>query len=123
MDKLKRLPDSELEVMIIIWDGKGHVSTSDIMQQLGETKKVQMIQSYLSRLEEKGFVKCEKIGRLNHYTPLITIEAYREQETDNLVEKLYKNSPTKLFTTLLQSNSIKAEDIAEIKRILEGSNE
>ena len=34
MERWKRLPDSELEVMLIIWDGKEKVSTSDIMQHL-----------------------------------------------------------------------------------------
>ena len=36
MERWKRLPDSELEVMLIIWDGKEKVSTSDIMQHLKE---------------------------------------------------------------------------------------
>ena len=31
MERWKRLPDSELEVMLIIWDGKEKVSTSDKM--------------------------------------------------------------------------------------------
>ena len=67
MERWKRLPDSELEVMLIIWDGKEKVSTSDIMQHLKEKKSVQLVQNALNRLEGKGFVQCEKIGRLNHY--------------------------------------------------------
>lgn len=62
MERWKRLPDSELEVMLIIWDGKEKVSTSDIMQHLKEKKSVQLVQNALNRLEGKGFVQCEKLG-------------------------------------------------------------
>lgn len=80
MERWKRLPDSELEVMLIIWDGKEKVSTSDIMQHLKEKKSVQLVQNALNRLEGKGFVQCEKIGRLNHYTPLVSLDEYREKK-------------------------------------------
>ena len=34
MPEWKRLPDSELEIMLIIWEARGQISTSDIMQRL-----------------------------------------------------------------------------------------
>lgn len=71
MPEWKRLPDSELEIMLIIWEARGQISTSDIMQRLKKKKSLQLVQNSLNRLEGKGFVRCEKIGRLNHYTALV----------------------------------------------------
>ena len=62
MEEYKRLPDSELEVMLIIWEARGQISTSDIMQRLKKKKSLQLVQNSLNRLEGKGFVQCEKIG-------------------------------------------------------------
>ena len=123
MEKLRRLPDSELEVMLVIWNCKPPIHTGEILQQLGDNKKgnLQMVQSYLNRLVEKGFIKCNKIGRLNHYSALVDPEEYRAQEASSFLEKLYENSPTKLFATLLRNNSLSAADIAEMKKILEES--
>lgn len=119
MNEYKRLPDSELEVMLIIWEQDGKVSTSDIMERLDKGTKVQMIQSYLGRLEEKGFVRCEKLGRLNFYTPLVSMEDYRARETTSFLDRLYRNSPTKLFATLLESDAVGPEELEEFKRMLD----
>lgn len=119
--EIKRLPDLELEVMLAIWKSGAVLHTGEIHQKLSVDKKrpIQAIQTVLSRLEEKGFVQREKIGRLNYFRPMIAEEAYRTQETASFLEKLYGNSPVRLVAALVQSESISAEDLAEIKRILE----
>ena len=55
MPEWKRLPDSELEIMLIIWEARGQISTSDIMQRLKKKKSLQLVQNSLNRLEGKGF--------------------------------------------------------------------
>ena len=121
MNDYKRLPDSELEVMLIIWEQGKHVSTSDIMERLGKGKKVQLIQSYLGRLEEKGFISCEKLGRLNFYTPLVSMGEYRAKETTSFLDRLYRSSPTKLFAALLESDAVGPKELEEFKRMLDGN--
>ena len=119
MPEWKRLPDSELEIMLIIWEARGQISTSDIMQRLKKKKSLQLVQNSLNRLEGKGFVRCEKIGRHNHYTALVPLEDYRAQETSNFLSKLYQNSGSKLFAALIESHSLRDRDIQDIKSLLE----
>lgn len=104
--------------MLIIWNGGEQTSTSDIMRYVKGQKSVQLVQNTLNRLEAKGFLRCEKLGRLNHYTPLVELGDYRAQETADFVEKLYLNSPTKLFAALLESHSISEPELAEIRALL-----
>jgi len=119
--EMKRLPDLELETMLVIWQSEDTLHTGEIHQRLAGNKKrpIQAIQTVLSRLEEKGFVRREKIGRLNYFHPLIIQESYRTQETASFLEKLYGNSPARLVAALVQSESISTEDLAEIRRILD----
>ncbi len=121
MKKIKRLPDSELEVMLLIWQSTEPIHTGEILQRLKDSREcnLQMVQSALNRLTGKGFIKCNKLGRLNYYSSLVDKELYLEQETDSFIQRLYHNSPAKLVTKLLSKQSMSKAEIYEIKRLLE----
>ncbi len=117
--EIKRLPELELEAMLTIWKSDKALNTGEIHQRLMKQRPLQVTQTVLSRLEEKAFVRREKQGRLNYFYPLVAEEDYRAKETASFLEKLYGNSPARLVAALVQSESLSAEDLAEIKRILE----
>ena len=66
---MKRLPDSELEIMMIIWDMDKPVTRSEIEARLDRERKLSptTILSFLSRLQEKGFLEVQKSGKNNVY--------------------------------------------------------
>ncbi len=119
MNRITKLPSSELEIMLIIWEIDGKVSTSDIMNKVKGTKTVQLIQSYLKRLEDKEFIQVEKIGRLNYFIPLVSLDEYRGAETKNFMELFYDKSPTKLVASLIKNNNVSKEELEKIKKLLE----
>ena len=125
MEPFKRLPDAELEVMLLIWQSREAIHTGDLLQCLRKNKdcNLQMLQSTLNRLASKQFIKCEKIGRLNYYTPLVNVEDYRIHEAGGMIEKLYENSPAKLFAALFKSNVLGEGEIDALKKLLEESEE
>ena len=85
--------------------------------------KIQAVQVVLGRLVEKGYLSCEKIGRLNYYTPLVAEADYRAAETETFVEKLYRNSPKSLIAALVQSQPLSKEDLEEIRALLDRGEE
>ncbi len=119
--KMKRLPDLELEVMLIIWRSDKVLHTGDIHRRLTADRSLprQSTQTVLGRLEDKGFVRREKIDNNNYFHPLVAEPDYCAKETATFLEKMYSNSPTKLVTALVKNDIISAEDAAEIKRILD----
>ena len=57
LEKMRRLPDTELEVMLVLWGAQGEVPRSYFDQQLKEKHwNINTINTYLSRLAEKGFL-------------------------------------------------------------------
>jgi predicted transcriptional regulator len=118
---MKRLPDLELEAMLVIWKSDRVLHTGEIHKQITEDRPMQRqaTQMVLSRLEDKGFVRREKIGNNNYFHPLVAERDYRDKETATFLEKMYGNSPAKLMAALVENDTISAEDAAEIKRILE----
>ena len=66
---VKRLPDSELEIMMAIWSCEQPVTRMQIEEKLDREPKISAttVLSFLSRLEEKGFVTVTKEGKTNVY--------------------------------------------------------
>lgn len=121
---IERLPDSELYVMNIIWKFKNPVGTGEIVQQLNKEKNWSRstVQVLLARLEEKGFIQCQRQGRLKYYTSLIEEEIYRSKETKSFLEHFYNNSYKKLIASLAHTNKITDEDIEDIVHIIKEAN-
>ncbi|MCX4302725.1 MAG: BlaI/MecI/CopY family transcriptional regulator [Clostridia bacterium] len=117
---LKSLPDSELKVMMVIWEKGEKMSTGEILSNLKDTNwKLSTLQIILGRLTEKGFLKNEKIGRYNYYSSLIAEGEYTQFETKNFLKKMFNNSGKKLIASLLEDeNTLTEEDIKEIRKML-----
>ncbi len=119
-NNIRRLPDSELELMQIIWQQEPPVSRVDIESRV-RTHHVlapTTILTLLTRLCEKGFLSVEKQGRTNLYRPLITQRDYLAAESRNLLEKLYGGS-IKTFANALCDSGLSREDLEELRSLLE----
>lgn len=119
--RVKRLPDSELEIMIVLWK-TGHPMTSiEISDQLqnGKKWKITSVLTFLSRLAEKNFVSIEKSGRTNLYSALIKEQDYLQQESKTILEKLYGNSLTAFVSSLFDGSSVGENDLDELRRYLD----
>lgn len=123
MDMLKRLSESELDVMLVVWRAQEALDTGEVARRLQKGWKIQAVQVVLGRLVKKGYLSCEKIGRLNYYTPLVAEADYRAAETETFVEKLYRNSPKSLIAALVQSQPLSKEDLEEIRALLDRGEE
>ena len=115
---LKRLSESELDVMLVVWRAQEALDTGEVARRLQKGWKIQAVQVVLGRLVKKGYLSCEKIGRLNYYIPLVAEADYRAEETETFVEKLYRNSPKSLIAALVQSQPLSKEDLEEIRALL-----
>ncbi len=121
---IKSLPDSELKVMMIIWNNNKKMSTGEIDSKLKKEVewKLSTLQVILSRLTEKGFLKNEKIGRTNYYSSIVDFSKYTKNETKNFIKKMYNNSSKKLIASLLEGDdTLTDNDIEEIKNMLNRS--
>ena len=118
---IKRLPDSELEIMMIIWEAEDSVTSAYISEKLKDKKewKITSVLTFLSRLVDKGFLTSKREGKTNVYTALIMEEEYLECESKTFLEKLYGNSLTALVSSLYKSKAINEDDIMELKQFID----
>lgn len=116
---MKRLPESELEIMMIIWRHDGPINRMEIEAQLGKQVAAPTVLSFLNRLESKGFVNVEKKGKVNWYTPLVEEDAYLQRESKNILQKLYRNSLKKFVTSLYDGDALTRQDLEDLANFLE----
>lgn len=120
MEEIKRLPESELEIMQIIWKKCAPVSRVDIEQALQETHPLAptTILTLLTRLCEKGFLSLKKEGRSNLYEPLITEKEYLAAESRSFLDRVFHGSVAS-FATALCDSGVTKEELEELRRLLE----
>lgn len=118
MKKVQELSGAELEVMQILWKNKSAMKVQDVCDALENDKwAYKTVATLLLRMEEKGAVVSEKMGKANAYTPILNKEEYTEAQTRSFVDRLYNGSAKDLAVSLFRSSDMTKEDIEEIKKI------
>lgn len=113
----KKLYDSELRVMEILWR-QGEVKAKDIAQELnqqigwGKTTTYTVIK------------KCIDKGAIARREPdfmcraLISKEEAQKYETDELIEKLYDGQPDRLVAALIGDKRLDQDGIRRLKKLI-----
>lgn len=114
---MKRLPDSELEIMMIIWDLNKPVTRFEIEERMDADRKLSptTILSFLSRLQEKGFLDVQKSGKNNVYIALVDKESYLQAESRSILKRIYQNSAKNFIAALYDGNSLSDEELKELE--------
>ncbi len=117
----KTLPNSELELMMILWNADRPMTRTEIEERLPEKRRLSKttVLSFLSRLEEKGFVQVEKEGRSNCYVPIVKEQDYLQQESGSILKRLYGSSVKKFVAALYDGDRLSKEQIEELKDYLD----
>ena len=120
-DKMKRLGDAELEIMLSIWEADQPVTASYILEQIKCKRKwaLSTLMTILSRLCDKGFVSCDRSTRTNYYSAVIPEQDYKASEGRTFLGKLYGNSVGSLITSLYSSKVIDDNDLSELRRLID----
>jgi len=118
MDKMKKLPDAEFDIMKVVWAHEPPITTTIIMEQLGNEKewKIQTVVSLMLRLVERGYLRSEKHGKERTYFSLVSREDYLRFETGNFMKQYHNNSFLNLVNTLYDDKALTDEDIDELLR-------
>lgn len=117
---IMKLPDSELNVMQVLWALEAPVPRAVVEERIRQTAPLAQttILTLLGRLAEKGFVKAEKRGRSSVYTPLVSRRDYLASQSRRFFEKICGGSVS-VFASALTESGISKDDLAELGRLLE----
>lgn len=115
---MKRLPDTELEVMKALWNtGENTPRTvlEVVLEPFGWVSNT--INTYLTRLEKKGFVSVERDRRGNRYTALVSQEEYQAFDSQVMLSQLY--GTPRNFVAALARTSLDRSDLEQLRSLLD----
>lgn len=120
MTSMPKISESEWLVMKEIW-GDSPITANDIVGALSDktTWSPKTIKTLLTRLVKKGAVGYEAEGREYHYYPLIEEAVLVKEESRSFLKRVFGGTIKPMLATLVESEDLSAEDIEELKRILE----
>jgi BlaI family transcriptional regulator, penicillinase repressor len=127
MAKRAKISRGEMDVARAVWE-MGEATVGQVFELLAERKEIDYstVQTYLRRLEAKGYLKTRRQGRHKIYRPRVGAGQVVRETVDDLVERLFGGEPLALWQHLIQDRGITAEETRELRRMLaqwEAANE
>ncbi len=121
MKQVKHLGDGELEIMQAVWDAGEPVGSGYVHQRLRGSRDwaLPAVVTAMNRLVDKGFLSCEKQGRVNVYHQLISRETYQAAEGRSLLDRLYGGSFKGLAAALVDGDGVTREELRELRDYLD----
>ena len=116
---MKRLPDTELEVMKALWISGPDTPRAAMVTALESFHWASnTVNTYLTRLAEKGFVAVRREGKSNLYTPLVSREDYLAFDSQAVLSRLYGSSPRN-FLAALARNGLEERELDDLRELLD----
>ena len=121
--KIARLPDAELDIMLVMWRYDRPVMIIDIYNDLQTIRPCSKsaIHTLVESLCNRGFIRIEHSqDKRSHkiLTPLISEDEYRTAEADSFVDKLCGGKWQKLIAAIVDSDNLSDGDIDELTELL-----
>lgn len=120
-DRQYDLGAAELEALKALWDN-GALTVRQVMNHLHDTgRKVAYttVLTFLSRLEQKGFVTSDKSDLAYVYRAAVSRERVRRTRLRELVRQLYDGAAGPLVLQLVRTQKLSREEIDELHTLIE----
>ena len=113
------LNTSEWHILSCLWE-KSPQTLMQLVAQLNE--KIGWAKSttitILHRMEDKGLIQCEMVGRGRSYTTNINRDDAVLSETRSFLDRVYQGSVGVMMSAMAKQQTLSKDDIAELKAIL-----
>lgn len=111
--------DAEAAVMEVLWQSSPRSSEDVVAVVAPATGWAEpTIKTLLNRLLNKGAISAEREGRRYLYSPVLSREAWVEQQSEGLLARLFGGRVAPLVAHFSERGRLSATDIAELKRLV-----
>ena len=117
---LPRPTDAELEILKVLWR-RGPSTVREVFETLGETKGTgyTTVLKLMQIMAAKGLVRRDEGERAHRYEAALAEEETQRRLVGELLQKAFDGSAKKLVLQALSSRRATADELAEIRRMLD----
>jgi predicted transcriptional regulator len=114
------LSKGEMETARVLWD-LGSATVRQVHEAFPPERRIDFttVQTYLRRLEAKGYVKAALDGRTRVYSPRVKPQTVIRETLDDLVERLFGGDTLPLVRHLIEDRGISDAELAELRDMLD----
>lgn len=115
------LPSAELEVLRVLWD-HGASTVRQVLDRLhaqGREIAYTTVLTFLTRLEQKGFVRSDKSGVAYVYSPTVTRRSVSKSRLRTLLEELYDGAAAPLVLQLMKEEQFTPDEIQQFQDLVQ----
>ena len=122
MDSSKKLPEAEFDVMVALWNSKTlPINTAYLMENVCKAKgwKGPTLISFLTRLEDRGFIHSEKRGKERYYYVDAVKTEYVRNITLEFLNRYHDGSFVNMLDLLYGNNSFSGDELEKLLKWLQ----
>jgi predicted transcriptional regulator len=109
---------AETEILRLVWElGRGTVQNVCDSLPAGRKITYATVQTLLRRLEKKGYVRHETVGKAHVFTPAVKRDDVISKAVGSFLDKLFGGDPVPLMQYLAKHDKITAADVEELKQL------
>lgn len=118
MARRPALSKSETEVVRIVWDLKT-ATVRQVLEAMPDSRRVEYktVQTYLRRLESKGYIKAEKSNRSTVYSPRVQAAQVIKETVNDFVDRLFDGEALSLVEHLVREK-VTPDEVGRLKKLL-----
>jgi BlaI family transcriptional regulator, penicillinase repressor len=120
-DRSYELGTAELEVLRVLWD-LGTATVREVLAQLqprGRNVAYTTVQTFLTRLEQKGYVTADKKGLAFVYRPRVSREKISRSRLKSLLNELYDGAAGPLVLHLVSNEKLTPAEMDQLQKLIE----
>lgn len=118
---MNKVTDAEYEVMKAVWELGGVATSREIFDKVQEKKSWSKttVKTLISRLVSKGVLKSNKaVGSVYKYEASISEDEYKNQESENLIGKLFNGSINEMLLNFTKSKKLSKQELEELIKLV-----
>jgi predicted transcriptional regulator len=104
--------------MQVLWD-QGPATVAEVRERLAAPLAYTTVLTVLRKLEAKGYVARDEVGRAHRYRPAVDRDVARTSALRALARKLFNGSAAVLLTHAVQDHALSEADLARIRRLID----
>ncbi len=120
MSQRPSLSKGETEVVRAIWE-LGDVTVGAVHESLSEKRDIDYstVQTYIRRLEAKGYLKARRLGRTKIYSANVRPKQVIGEAINDFLGLLFDGEMMPLFCHLIDQRNISEAEIKQLRKMLD----
>jgi predicted transcriptional regulator len=120
MTRRQSVSKAELEVARIVWR-LGGATVRQVLEALPTERRIEYktVQTYLRRLEAKGYLRGKRQGRSTFYTVRVRADRVIRETVRDFVNRLFDGDALPLFEHIISEQGLSSDDIRQLREMLD----